>query len=76
MQTFNRTIVELKLVFVNAYMKFGLTFNRTIVELKLFHRDGQGVGVIAFNRTIVELKPFQRLLVSLRFGLLIEPLWN
>ena len=32
--TFNRTIIELKLFFVDKFFKERCTFNRTIIELK------------------------------------------
>ena len=53
---FNRTIVELKLIFDVSHCALGYTFNRTIVELKqILERDFSEFRG-AFNRTIVELK--------------------
>ena len=54
--TFNRTIVELKLIPCNFAFHTRRSFNRTIVELKLLQASSQMQCYTAFNRTIVELK--------------------
>ena len=56
-ETFNRTIVELKLVLPSsALTPWQTTFNRTIVELKLNSLRCLKTLPVTFNRTIVELK--------------------
>ena len=56
MNSFNRTIVELKPMGAHSGRCARLTFNRTIVELKLSLHDKAEIVIDAFNRTIVELK--------------------
>jgi len=53
--SFNRTIVELKLGTSSLRARLIQSFNRTIVELKPGARKTMRIG-ISFNRTIVELK--------------------
>ena len=55
--TFNRTTMELKLVFGGLFDSVVDPFNRTTMELKpSISNDGQGES-LAFNRTTMELKP-------------------
>ena len=55
-RAFNRTIVELKQLYLLKTFKVAKAFNRTIVELKR-GRGGERIAKnVAFNRTIVELK--------------------
>ena len=57
-RSFNRTIVELKLILSLYHYDEIFAFNRTIVELKPSAEMIQAVkNYLAFNRTIVELKP-------------------
>ena len=55
-ESFNRTIVELKLNFVSHAFRALFTFNRTIVELKPRTANSAPDEALTFNRTIVELK--------------------
>ena len=55
--TFNRTVVELKHLYLPNNIPQVCTFNRTVVELK--HHVCGWVDTFdnTFNRTVVELKP-------------------
>ena len=53
---FNRTIVELKLLFSLILAFRPRNFNRTIVELKRIFAIFNETALAYFNRTIVELK--------------------
>ena len=59
LQTFNRTIVELKRRSHQSRSECHHAFNRTIVELKLTIPAQAIDPVVTFNRTIVELKHVQ-----------------
>ena len=69
-ESFNRTIVELKLLVGLGALVVRNSFNRTIVELKqrILYENAKETAAQAFNRTIVELKP-----ISLN-ALLITPI--
>ncbi len=54
--TYNRTILELKLLCVCDGIYFGTTYNRTILELKQVEMCYHHGGHKAYNRTILELK--------------------
>ena len=56
--SFNRTIVELKLIRAEKRVSLVKGFNRTIVELKLASSAESNPSTTSFNRTIVELKYF------------------
>ena len=56
MQTFNRTIVELKPLKTGGKVYGTVAFNRTIVELKHAICPLSMLMIGSFNRTIVELK--------------------
>ena len=71
--TFNRTIVELKVLFYLYHNAKHQPFNRTIVELKELETSVGTDGAPAFNRTIVELKEKVDRLVPLEGDLLIVP---
>ena len=76
-EPFNRTSLELKLVWVGLLVVGYITFNRTSLELK--HRQlGRFINKMpAFNRTSLELKLFLDFETFAEgCGLLIEPVWN
>ena len=54
--TFNRTIIELKLPPLRPGRFFCMAFNRTIIELKLRMLMISQFPSGSFNRTIIELK--------------------
>ena len=55
-ETFNRTILELKLDCATLYLRYLIPFNRTILELKFQTMKKQEQIEYTFNRTILELK--------------------
>ena len=74
--TFNRTIVELKLKLSVLSWQLIFAFNRTIVELKPFASYQILNYDRSFNRTIVELKQNNLQACPCFHPLLIGPLWN
>ena len=54
--SFNRTILECKLVSENYRLKNMHPFNRTILECKFCRQCNHSTSYLAFNRTILECK--------------------
>ena len=77
MESYNRTILELKQFCYSGYGDFARSYNRTILELK------QGISNFLkgyqypYNRTILELKLIKFVFWIIQFiQLIIAPFWN
>ena len=76
LHSFNRTILELKLVMASLWWIKCHTFNRTILELKCSLSKYSGGKQHSFNRAILELKYLDKTRREFVSNLLIEPYWN